>query len=88
MYTDDEEQQLYIRIQDNGAGMGKEQINQLLDSSAKNNSEHIGISNSQARIQSLFGQNYGLSIWSEPHRFTAVEMRLPQLRGKDIMPYV
>ncbi|MNO34214.1 Sensor histidine kinase YehU [compost metagenome] len=88
VYTDDEEQQLYIRIQDNGAGMGKEQINQLLDSSAKNNSEHIGISNSQARIQSLFGQNYGLSIWSEPHRFTAVEMRLPQLRGKDIMPYV
>lgn len=61
-------------ISDNGPGMSKEAVEQLLEV----HSRGYGLKNVHDRIQILFGSAYGLSIWSKEEEGTAVTVVFPQ----------
>ncbi|THF76743.1 cache domain-containing sensor histidine kinase [Cohnella fermenti] len=80
------EERLIMRVQDNGVGMNAAQL-EAFDSPSQG-ARHIGLANVQSRIRTLFGEPYGLSIWSEEHRFTTVELSVPILTEQEAQRYV
>ncbi|MDI4649985.1 cache domain-containing sensor histidine kinase [Cohnella hashimotonis] len=81
--------QLKVRVQDNGVGMSPAQLKALeAPEASARGADHIGLANVRSRIRTLFGEPYGLSIWSEAQRFTAVEMSFPMLSEEEAMRYV
>ena len=71
-----QEKILQIEVYDNGIGMNMGDINRVLQSKAA--SKHgVGLYNIQERIKILFGEEYGVSIKSEPGVYTAIIMTLP-----------
>lgn len=74
------ENELYIDVSDNGLGMPKEQADSLLLDGTKTShgkGSGIGLKNVQQRIQLYFGENYGLTVMSEPDEGTTVRIHLP-----------
>ena len=77
-YRDGEK--LIFRISDNGLGMTAQQVENLLDernhvSSRKGSG--IGVKNVNERIRLYFGEEYGITIWSEPDEGTVIHIHLP-----------
>ena len=73
---------IYISVEDNGFGMGKEEVAQLLledRSKANHHGSGVGLYNVHKRIQLRFGENYGLRIESEPDVGTVVIIRFPAI---------
>ena len=73
---------LIIDVTDNGLGMRPEVAQSLLDESRPNiktSGSGMGVRNVHRRIQLNFGEQYGLSIFSEPDEGTCVRIRLPAL---------
>ncbi len=71
---------LYFKVSDNGLGMTEEQVERLFcDSShvASRRGSGIGVKNVNERIKLYFGEQYGLSIDSEPDEGTSVLIHLP-----------
>lgn len=71
---------LIISVRDNGAGMDAEAMNRRLQGDARAEVEHgrsIGLVNINARIQMLYGREFGVTVESEPEQGTAVLVRLP-----------
>ena len=71
---------VHIDITDNGIGMEPEVAAHLLDNDAPAKSSFfrdIGISNVHKRLQYEFGSSYGLSVTSQPGKFTTVSILLP-----------
>ncbi|WP_188398397.1 LytS/YhcK type 5TM receptor domain-containing protein [Sporomusa sp. GT1] len=71
---------LNIRVQDNGVGIARERLvcfSELPVASQLSSGIGIGLSNVHARIQRLFGKEYGLIIESSPNEGTCVSMRVP-----------
>lgn len=71
---------LCFSVEDNGLGMTKEQAEQLLTEKPHVSSKHgsgIGVKNVNERIRLYFGEEYGLSIWSEPDEGTVIKIRMP-----------
>lgn len=71
---------LVITIQDNGAGMDADSMNQLLEQNDIRRVESgvsIGILNVNARLKKLFGCEYGLHIESTPGEGTTVTITVP-----------
>lgn len=71
-----------IVVQDDGVGMTQEEIDTILQKSPDPSSggakmRSIGIGNIMERIRYLYGEQYALSICSEPGRYTRVTLRLP-----------
>lgn len=69
-----------IDITDNGVGMTEEQIHAVLDSDSKKGSQffrQLGISSVHKQIQYTFGEEYGLTIKSEPGVYTTMSVLLP-----------
>jgi two-component system sensor histidine kinase YesM len=67
-------------IQDNGAGMSRAMIENILaDNIAKSSLTSIGIYNVNQRIKRYFGAQYGLSIHSEPGTGTCVTVVIPAI---------
>lgn len=85
---------LHFLIADNGQGMKKEELEELIDSldkeidfPADTSSHHsIGIGNVQQRIQSYYGKEYGLTIESFPGQGTLIDIALPYGK-KPVLPY-
>lgn len=74
---------LVSEIIDNGSGMKQEEVGRMLSAGGK--ADHftgIGIKNVDDRIKLLYGEQYGVSISSEPGRGTAVTITIPA-RKKD-----
>ena len=74
------EEQILIRIQDNGVGMSSEQLENL--KSAINRSDYkptsnIGLYNTNQRLRLLYGDEYRLIISSTLNVGTTVTMKLP-----------
>ena len=76
---------LQIVVSDNGLGMTPEQAAKLLtgdpmrpDTRRKPGSG-VGLKNVQSRIHLYFGEQYGLTIDSEPDEGTRVIIRLPAI---------
>lgn len=78
-YSRDED--IYIEVEDNGLGMPKEVVEQLLTDGTRTRSRGsgIGLRNVHQRIQLYFGQDYGLEIESEPDEGTTVRIHLPKV---------
>ena len=71
---------LTITVQDNGLGMDVTEINARLQADARTELEKgrsIGLVNINARIQMLYGSNFGVTVESEPGQGTVVTVRLP-----------
>ena len=72
--------ELWFRISDNGLGMTQEQAASLLGEKHHVSSRRgsgIGVKNVNERIKLYFGEDYGLSIRSEPDEGTTVSIHLP-----------
>ena len=76
---------LVITIQDNGAGMDAEDMNQLLEQNDMKRVESgisIGILNVNARLKKLFGAGYGLHIDSTVGEGTTVTITVPAVSSE------
>jgi len=68
--------ELLVEVEDNGAGIGKERLQDvLLPGIGSGNG--VGLANVHARLKGLYGEAYGLVIKSNPGRGTIVSMRVP-----------
>ncbi len=75
-----EAQELRFLVRDNGLGMTEKQVEALLGEEHHVSSKRgsgIGVKNVMERIKLYFGDDYGLSIWSEPDEGTTITIRLP-----------
>ena len=73
---------IQIDVTDDGIGMDRETIQQVLSKETTEKSQffrQIGIASVNRRIQYNFGEQYGLSITSEPGNFTTMTILLPEL---------
>lgn len=83
---------LLITIEDNGIGIRQEKIDDILskpDAESAGLISHLGLRSVDERLRLAFGDKYGLSIESEPDRYTKMFILLPAqtaaapLEGKD-----
>ena len=78
---------LLIEIMDNGPGMSQEKIDLLLGQAVKKESQSrfsgIGVRNVHERIYRMYGEPYGIKLFSEAGLYTKVEIRFPQLRAAE-----
>ena len=82
---------LYISVEDNGAGMDEETLNALragTGSGNKNSLSGIGISNVDERIQMTYGPEYGLIFESVKGEFTRVTIHIPKEMEQEEEQYV
>ncbi len=70
---------LEIAVHDNGVGIKNEVLKKIMSSENMDikKAEHIGVANIHNRIQSFYGDDYGLKIESEIGCGTSVYIRLP-----------
>ena len=65
-----EENDIVFVISDDGAGIPPEKLDSLLDERTQaavgSSSRHVGVSNTNLRLKSLYGSGYGLSFTSVP----------------------
>ena len=77
-----------IEVLDNGAGMDRDELEQLNDKLDMDNdtyfkalgnkkSRSIGIENVNRRIKLFYGENYGLTIESEEGKYTKAVVTIP-----------
>jgi two-component system LytT family sensor kinase len=66
-----------LRVSDDGAGMPPERANAALEG----RTDGIGLANVHRRLQTTFGEQYGLVIESQPDGGTTVVMTLPKGRA-------
>lgn len=83
--TDPENSHLFLAVADNGCGIRREKLGELLetiDSGQEAVTRGIGLQNVQKRLKMYYGKEYGLKIESEPGVGTIVTIVLP-LNGKE-----
>lgn len=73
------EKNLLIAVEDNGAGMTREETETILNGQAKDRRAFngIGVFNVNERIRLFFGETYGLCYESEPGMYTRCVFMLP-----------
>lgn len=75
--------QVFIEISDNGVGMSAEKLQFINDELNRDESleksEHIGMFNVNLRIRLIFGQKYGLKVFSRENEGTVVRITLPAI---------
>ena len=77
------EQEMILRITDDGIGMTEEQMSKLFqkrETDMRRNS--VGVLNVHERIRLYYGKNYGLSFESRTGVGTKVEIHIPYERGE------
>lgn len=82
-----EGESLFFSIEDNGLGMRKDMVDSILYNENRVPSKKgsgIGVRNVNERIKLYFGDEYGLSIDSEPDEGTRITLRLPAIAYSDI----
>ncbi len=79
-----EGEDLLLLISDDGVGMNEEQTASILsgDGRKKEGGSNIGIYNTHARLQLLYGPGYGLRYESRPGQGTDTQIRLPAIFGQ------
>ncbi len=71
--------ELLVEIIDDGMGIEEERLKDVLLPGV-GSGNGVGLANVHARLQGLYGEEYGLKIQSEPGEGTTVSMRLPYSR--------
>jgi two-component system sensor histidine kinase YesM len=72
---------LAITVGDNGVGMSREQVVQLLAELPDRDSDHIGVKNIHDRLVLAYGPPCGLSIRSKPDHGTDITITVPIQQG-------
>ena len=72
---------IYISIEDNGMGMRKEVLENILTDNNKvpKHGSGVGVINVHSRIKLMFGEGYGLTVYSEPDEGTKVIIHIPAI---------
>lgn len=71
--------ELWIEVEDNGIGIDKKQIGELLTNPKEvNGKDSIGLWNIHLRMKMLYGENYGLTLESEEGKGTKVTLKIPR----------
>ena len=73
----DKGDEFVMTVEDNGPGMDPEKAKNLVTYQAKG----YGLKNVNDRIRLLYGESYGVDIFSRPGEGTRVEIRLPKEKG-------
>lgn len=75
------ENRILLAVEDNGIGMSEEEVSLLLTDSSRvhKHGSGVGLVNVNNRIQLLFGQEYGLTVESEPDEGTRVSVCIPAI---------
>ncbi len=76
--ANDDSNDIFITVEDNGVGMTEEQCNAILQKE-HSDSRGIGVKNVNDRLKIYFGDKYGISIKSELDVGTAVTVRIPKI---------
>ena len=74
----EQEQDIIMRVCDNGVGMTEEQCEEILHKDVHQKGG-IGIKNVNDRVKIYFGEQYGMTIFSELDEGTKVEIRMPKI---------
>lgn len=73
---------MLICVSDNGVGMEKQTIDKILEGSKEyvlnNKIRSIGIANVNSRIKHIYGDEYGVEIYSEMRKGTKVIVKIPR----------
>ncbi len=79
-----EGEDLVLLVSDDGVGMSKEKLASILSGEGESKrGSNIGIYNTHARLQVLYGEGYGLSYESTPGEGTSTQIRVPaEVRGE------
>ena len=82
-----EEDTLILWVKDNGCGMTQDKVDALLSGTVQETGRGsgVGVRNVTERIQLLFGEAYGLRIYSEPDEGTTVEVYIPAISYEDMV---
>ena len=83
-----EGRKLLFTVEDNGLGMTPEQVEGLLTGKTHASSRRgsgIGVKNVNERIRLYFGEDYGLSIHSEPDVGTRIQIHLPAVPYEELV---
>ncbi|WP_219838219.1 sensor histidine kinase [Paenibacillus sp. R14(2021)] len=76
--------QIQIEVADNGDGMPAEKLTflyQSIEEAEEREGNRIGLRNVHMRLKLMYGQEYGLRIWSEPGFGTKVQFMIPMGDG-------
>ena len=78
---------ILITVKDNGCGMDEEQIKALTEKMNATNitTTSIGMANVNSRIKLFYGEQYGITIQSEPGEGTSVTLRIRNIRENQMM---
>lgn len=68
---------LIFKVKDDGCGMSKERIKEVMNGSL--NGRHIGLLSSKKRIELKYGKPYDLEIESELKKGTCITIRVPKI---------
>lgn len=78
-----QEDNIIIKVKDNGKGIDSETLailKQSLNEGTKINNKYIGLHNVNERIKLAFGEDYGIDIKSELDQYTIVEICIPVIK--------
>lgn len=87
----DTEKRLYIQVEDDGIGMQQEEVDAINDYNERNSPSYvndrkkgrIAMKNINRRIKLLFGEEYGIHVYSTQNVGTIVKIVLPKRMDKD-----
>lgn len=77
IYVEANQEQIIIRVRDNGLGMDQETLSGLFSEKAANGYSEMGIKNINDRIKLNYGEKYGIHVRSEEGTGTEVLIHLP-----------
>ena len=80
--------ELQLSVQDNGQGMSKAQVAQLVEHLENRNDKFgIGVRNVHERLQIYYGKNYGITIDSELDEGTTITLHLPLQTEQELIAH-
>lgn len=86
--ANERDNKLVLTVSDNGKGADQKILDALLAEEIAENTKdrraHIGIQSVLKRIRILYGEEYGMTMESEPEKGTTVRIYLPYDKNKDI----
>lgn len=70
---------IYISVEDNGMGMSEDVVENILKDNNKvpKHGSGVGLINVHSRIRLMYGNEYGLTVYSEPDEGTRVVIHIP-----------
>ena len=72
---------IYLSVEDNGMGMSEETVENILKDNNKvpKHGSGVGLINVHNRIQLMFGNEYGLQVYSEADEGTKIVIHIPAI---------